>query len=765
MISNQLIIENFFNRSIFDKISIAKYFQVTFLLSILFYPVLFAQNITNISYVESDEIYANPERGFSFYTKFPVTIELVDSLRLENVTQINRIYNIPQFNNSPLSTDFLNLIEADLYTARAGGVKLVIRFSYTDDPQGDDAPLNVILAHIDQVESILMENFDVISYMEAGFIGAWGEWHSSSNNLDNTADRSTVLFALLDALPAERAVVVRTPNYKRQIFEIDDPLNFTNAFNGSNRARTGAHNDCFLSNETDCGTYLANDIEGDKNYLNLDNRFVPQGGETCAVSDYSGCSNALADLNRMHWSVLNNSYHPDVLSGWVTSGCMDEIKRRLGYRFLLVEGGFTNQVKPGGKFDIFLKLFNNGFASPFNPRNLEFILRNRNTHNRYRMISEEDPRFWVSGDSVLLNITAGIMGMMPEGDYELLLHLADPVERIHDHPEYSIRLANENTWEDSTGYNNLQVNVEVNSEVQGDDYFGDLYFLEITSGNNNSTSILIDGVFEDWAEIENLDIDPDNETYGDALNSSVDLVDMWIADDDNYVYISYSLDSSFADGYFYHVFIDADNNSLTGYNLANSNSGFDLMVENDKLFKYVGQNSNWAWEQNGFILSKKGISDQNRIEMLISKNTLESFGTGNSFGLIFHVNDLDVNVDDDYAPDAYQQRSYAYNYLVTSIKLKNNKVQSSKFEIKVYPNAFNNQVNILFRSSAIKILYGSIYDILGRRLKYFSKEDLGSNKITWDGKTDSGTIVGSGIYFFQLATTSGYYSAKLMLIK
>ncbi len=98
-----------------------------------------------------------------------------------------------------------------------------------------------------------------------------------------------------------------------------------------------------LQSATDYGTYLDNDIEGDKNYLNLDNRFVPQGGETCCDCGYAGCENSLEDLARMHWSVLNKDYHPDVLKRWISEGCMDEIKRRLGYRFELIAGNNFRQ--------------------------------------------------------------------------------------------------------------------------------------------------------------------------------------------------------------------------------------------------------------------------------------------------------------------------------------------------------------------------------------------------------------------------------------
>ncbi|MGQ9798398.1 MAG: T9SS type A sorting domain-containing protein [Ignavibacterium sp.] len=431
---------------------------------------------TTITYQGTDEIIFNPERGFSAYRDLPITSSYINLIKNDKISVIQRIYTIPQYRNTPLPESFLNTVRNDLNTARNGGVKVVMRFSYTNNQNGADAALDTILLHINQLSPILQENYDVIAYMEAGFIGAWGEWYYSSHNLNNTVARRTVLFALLDALPVNRDVAVRTPDYKRKIFNNYVPLDFADAFNGTKRARTGAHNDCFLADETDGGTYLWNNIEGDKNYLNLDNRFVPQGGETCQNSIYCSCDTALVNLKRMHWSVLNKDYNIEVLNRWVNEGCMDEIKRRLGYRFELLEATMPNAIKPGGIFYLNFKITNKGFASPYNPRNLEIILRNVIDKQRYRLLTNEDPRFWLSGDTITVSIIGGIPQNMPEGNYNAYIFLADPAPTLHNKPDYAIRLANYNLWEDSTGYNKLNHSVEINRNQEGENYTGNLFF-------------------------------------------------------------------------------------------------------------------------------------------------------------------------------------------------------------------------------------------------------------------------------------------------
>lgn len=450
------------------------------LFSLLMSVQIFSQ--TTINYESSDEIFINPERGFSAYRSSSITQTLINSLKLQNVSLIQRIYTIPQYNSVPLPQTFLDLVHKDLTEARTGGVKVVLRFSYTNRQTGADAALDTILLHIEQLTPVLRENSDVIAYVEAGFIGAWGEWYYSSHFLNKTPARRSVLYALLNALPQNRSVVIRTPDYKRKIFNITEPLDYDDAFNGSMIARTGAHNDCFLANATDYGTYL--NIEEDKNFLNLDNRFVPQGGETCCDCGYAGCAAALKDLERLHWSVLNKDYHEDVLKRWETEGCMDEVKRRLGYRFHLIQASLQDSIRPSGKFHLEFQIANTGFASPYNPRNLEIILREKNTGIKYRLLADGDPRLWMSGDTVNVTITAGAAKNMPEGEYEMYLFLADPEPRLHDRKDYAIRLANTGLWEDSTGYNSLNHSLIVSESASGEDYSGEKYF-EIYSGTTS----------------------------------------------------------------------------------------------------------------------------------------------------------------------------------------------------------------------------------------------------------------------------------------
>jgi hypothetical protein len=428
---------------------------------------------STLSYLNSTAVFPNPERGFCHQVSAPVTASYAGSVRNENMSLIWRLYTVPQFTNTPFTTAFLDQVKADCAAARVAGVKLIIRFSYTDVQDGADAPLSIIQQQLDQLKPVLDTNYDVIAYMDAGFIGAWGEWYYSSNGLNNTASRRTVLSKILSVLPSDRMVVVRTPAYKQAIFQTTTALTPAEAFGKTEKARTGAHNDCFLSSIDDYGTY--GNVESEKTFLNLDNRYVPQGGETCNPSTYSVCSNALIDLARMHWSMLNQDYNQTVLSSWTSGGCMTEVQQRLGYRFRLLSAIVPDSARPGGAVSFNMSFVNDGWASPYNPRKIEIILRGPG--GKYYLTLTDDPRLWMSGDSATVSVTAGIPAAMPVGTYSAFLHFYDPVPALKDRPEYAIRLANQQVWEDSTGYNSLLHAIIINSTASGSAYSGNRFFV------------------------------------------------------------------------------------------------------------------------------------------------------------------------------------------------------------------------------------------------------------------------------------------------
>jgi hypothetical protein len=427
---------------------------------------------TQHTYAEASGDVLNPERGFFYPDDAIAQADLKDVRRLRNASVIRTLYALDAYRNAPLPPAFLQKVDQDLAWVRGAGLKAIVRFAYSADIGQPDAPLDRVLSHIDQLAPILTADADVIVMLEAGFIGAWGEWHSSTNGLETDASRKAVLTRLLSALPAGRMVAVRRDVYKRGALGSDKPLAPDEAFDGSPRARVGAHNDCLGASADDFGTYSEGSVESEKAFLGLDNRFVPQTGETCNPGPFAQCAGMLQDLRRMRWDLLNQGYHPDVLAGWKQQGCFPEIQAKLGYRFVLLRAAIQDSVRPGGGLHVSLSLANEGWGKAFNPRGLELVLREERSHARYVLPLADDPRRWGPGDTAAVEVTGGIPSGMPAGAYRLFLNLPDPMPRLRGRPEYSIRLANTGLWEDSTGLNALQHTVIVSPSAGGPAFAG-----------------------------------------------------------------------------------------------------------------------------------------------------------------------------------------------------------------------------------------------------------------------------------------------------
>lgn len=84
-----------------------------------------------------------------------------------------------------------------------------------------------------------------------------------------------------------------------------------------------------------------------------------------------------------------------------------------------------------------------------------------------------------------------------------------------------------------------------------------------------------------------------------------------------------------------------------------------------------------------------------------------------------------------------------------------------------YPNPFNPATEIIFaapRSGHVRL---EIYNIIGQKVKTLVDESVtaGLKAVTWDGSSDSGYPVASGIYYYRLSTADGIDVKKMTFLK
>lgn len=475
------------------------------------------QNMIQKVYTEDPTNFTNPERGFYRHTETPsgtyspLNTADLRAFREQGISLILRLFYLNDFSDKPIPQNYLSSMQEDFNAMRAGGIKAIVRFAYTKKstaPYGDATP-EWALKHIAQLKPVLHANRDVIAVVQAGFIGAWGEWYYTdhfSETLGNPtaadwANRRALVNALLDATPLGRTVQLRTPAIKFSIIESTVALSEAEAFTGTSRARLGHHNDCFLASSNDVGTYTSN-MAAEKAFLEQETQFLPIGGETCGVSvPYSECPNALEQMKRFHWSYLNRDYHGSVIGSWEDENCLQDVYKSLGYRLRLTKAKLQQSARAGSEVQFSFELVNDGWANPYNERKVEVVVRRASTGKVLTLPIDTDPRKWALNDTIKISASGGLPSNTTDGSYEVFLNLPDPEITLRNNPDYSIRLANNGTWEVQTGFNKLEHSLIVSSASTAPLYNGSNFFTMIQEPME-AAELTTDGLSADWSEVD-----------------------------------------------------------------------------------------------------------------------------------------------------------------------------------------------------------------------------------------------------------------------
>ena len=120
-------------------------------------------------------------------------------------------------------------------TAKELGFSCIFRAAYDFAGQPEDPEFSIILSHIDQIAERLNPYKSCIAGVQAGMIGAFGEWTQSAY-MEKKDYRMQVLARWLDALDSEIPVAVRRQKFIREAMDW-----------GLDTRRIGVYNDGLLS--------------------------------------------------------------------------------------------------------------------------------------------------------------------------------------------------------------------------------------------------------------------------------------------------------------------------------------------------------------------------------------------------------------------------------------------------------------------------------------------------------------------------------------
>ena len=436
---------------------------------------------------DNTSIFQNPERGFitmiggHLSESNPYGVKGQEST-LENHMSKDKIsivlvhYYLDNYRTTATIPDkVLNGFDEDMKVLRQKGMKAIIRFSYAEgtyykssgEESAKDATLDIVKSHINQYKSHWQANADVIFVFQAGIVGAWGEWYYTDNfgNMQDkmNTSRRAVVDALLDAVPSDRMIQLRTPLFKTSYMGDTKALTSEEAFTGTPRARLGQHNDAFLYDYDNMGTYT--DTAKQKPWLAQETLYVPIGGETDIrdvnlAKKWATYDKTIAEMSRLHWTFIQSGYAEQTTNYWRENGTFDELNRRMGYRYQLVSGTYGEQATAGGKLSVKMQIRNAGFAPLYNERPAYIVLKNGS--KTYKMKLKSDPRRWLpNGVVTTVDEQLTVPSNVPAGTYQLYLYLPDAYTSIASDARYAVRFANNDIWDSSTGMNKLNASVTV----------------------------------------------------------------------------------------------------------------------------------------------------------------------------------------------------------------------------------------------------------------------------------------------------------------
>ena len=417
-----------------------------------------------ISFQDSLATIMNPDRGW--YR--PVTVILGSSVDIqaqcieaikENIQIIHLRIDLGQFSGNvntdgidkDITLEQLSSLNTMVDTIRKNKLNVIIRFAYDFDGNTGKEPksFETIKNHIRQLASFFYTNKDIISTVETGFLGPWGEMHTAGQYQSDNYYK-TLIKTLLENTPSEMKINVRKPYFfKLVVGELND-----------SQHRLGIFNDGYLGSATDLGTFDNGISRNDfVNWMQTQGQYTLYGGEVTKSGEtsdepYSDTSFVVAEMPKTHTTYLNSQYNLSIIdSKWknqyYTSSNLEYdgqttykyITDHLGYRMVVRNSKISSSVEKGDICGVNLEIENVGFGNIVKEQKVSVILRkNLEYYETTLNINVNNIRGGEKGD---INFYFYVPSDIEAGEWKICLKVSS--EKLSD---YAIQFANPDMWDD-----------------------------------------------------------------------------------------------------------------------------------------------------------------------------------------------------------------------------------------------------------------------------------------------------------------------------
>lgn len=346
----------------------------------------------------------------------------------DSITLVQQYIYLTEWDECDLPDVALNNIKQVFDLVKKNDLKMILRFVYnyayagTDPNKWTKESKTWVLKHIEQLTPLLQEYVGQIATLQVGFIGAYGEWHSSPLWHDQDA-KNAIVNKLLEAYPEPYCLEMRYPKDKKAL-TLQNP---------NNKSRIGFANDYFTAGEHPRA--MDNDyVPGTEDYQMVTeevkefNYYV--SGEIPYAEDSEWGLHELIDpmktlqilhehrysafditqnfdLNIKNWKrikvypsllkdmniLYDERYFIDNENKTVCRSLYDFIRDHLGYR-LNIEPDMKLEIKDKSlHYD--LKITNTGFATVVNPKAVYIVLISENNKVVKEFNTNTNPKEWI----------------------------------------------------------------------------------------------------------------------------------------------------------------------------------------------------------------------------------------------------------------------------------------------------------------------------------------------------------------------------------
>ena len=537
--------------------------------------------IADIDYAESLSETPNPDRGF------------YKSERLSYVKgNSNKAVNMKAYKNSmahlridlsdfaahdkdhggPTSdvlinsstTNLLTALDGTLQSLRENNGTAVVRIAYDKNYAGytkdtlkkkDDGTeewkeqsvfepsIDTVLQHQQAIGEVFAKYPDVISSVECGVFGPWGEMHHS--NIMTDENLSKVINKWLEVLPQSMTITVRQPEFYAKwcgcgITDIDS--NITSAGNAA--YRVGAFNDGYLGSYSDRGTFR--DREKEVTWLSNQAKHTLYGGEIVLFDNSEGVSTEVRpnglymekEAFRTHTSYLNIGWNDEIIANMKktvfkgqdplynngTSTEFNYVQNHLGYRFVVRNVKLTRETSKYENFALETEIENVGFANVIKEKKAYLIIKSEDGQfeksydlgaldaSKAESASNVDPRNWDSTTKTTVKVNVDIPDDFAIGKYWVYIKLVTDTTN-NNYGTYPIRFSNNDAYI-------YDENLEAN-------YLGSFAIVEATlddgtsdNGNSGNGNNGVNGTSENPAAVEIKDNNNQNNSNNQSNNQS-----------------------------------------------------------------------------------------------------------------------------------------------------------------------------------------------------------------------------------------------------